>query len=245
MTIGQRIKEARKSAGLTQRELAEKSGTATGTIQQYELGKRQPRIEQLQAIASALGVTTNYFLTGEKTEKHPLDWTRSLDKKLNLIGCFLESDELILGAFSDEDNTKWIRLTDCLLILSDEELKTLDSETDSYLRFKLQELKEKHKDKIKPLYWPLSSPPASGTIGQEQTEPDTAEQKSSGMVKLEKQKKPTPVSEDELEKMFIQYVQKLNPQQQQMILDQMQNMIGQQKAPSSAFAQQIIDETAQ
>ena len=71
MTIGQRIKEVRKSAGLTQRELAEKSGTATGTIQQYELGKRQPRIEQLQAIASALGVTTNYFLTGEKKEVRP------------------------------------------------------------------------------------------------------------------------------------------------------------------------------
>lgn len=56
MNIGQRIKEARKNAGLTQRELAEKSGTATGTIQQYELGKRQPRLEQLRAIAAALGV---------------------------------------------------------------------------------------------------------------------------------------------------------------------------------------------
>lgn len=56
MTIGQRIKEARKSFGLTQRELAEKSGTATGTIQQYELGKRQPRLEQLQRISNALNV---------------------------------------------------------------------------------------------------------------------------------------------------------------------------------------------
>ena len=194
MTIGQRIKEVRKSAGLTQRELAEKSGTATGTIQQYELGKRQPRIEQLQAIASVLGVTTNYFLTGEKTEKHPLDWTRSLDKKLNLIGCSLESDELILGAFSDEDNKKWIRLPDCLLMLSDDELKDLDDETDSYLRFKLQELREKHRDKIKPPYWPLSSPTTPDPIRQERTELGAAEQKSA-----EKQKKPTPVTEDGLE----------------------------------------------
>lgn len=194
MTIGQRIKEARKNAGLTQRELAEKSGTATGTIQQYELGKRQPRIEQLQAIASALGVTTNYFLTGEKTEKHPLDWTRSLDKKLNLIGCSLESDELILGAFSDEDNKKWIRLPDCLLMLSDDELKDLDDETDSYLRFKLQELREKHRDKIKPPYWPLSIPPTPDTIRQERTELGAAEQKSA-----EKQKKPIPISGDGLE----------------------------------------------
>lgn len=56
MGIGERIKAARKSAGLTQKALAEKIGAATGTIQQYELGKRQPRIERLQAIAAALNV---------------------------------------------------------------------------------------------------------------------------------------------------------------------------------------------
>ena len=55
MPIGQRIQEARKKAGYTQKELAEKIGVVTGTIQQYELGKRQPRIEQIQAIAAALG----------------------------------------------------------------------------------------------------------------------------------------------------------------------------------------------
>ena len=64
MTIGQRIKEARKSAGLTQRELAEKAGTATGTIQQYELGKRQPRIEKFQAIADVLNVDVNWLMNG-------------------------------------------------------------------------------------------------------------------------------------------------------------------------------------
>ena len=57
VTIGQRIKGARKNAGLTQRALAEKIGVATGTIQQYELGKRQPRIGQLGLIANALGVS--------------------------------------------------------------------------------------------------------------------------------------------------------------------------------------------
>ena len=247
MTIGQRIKEARKNAGLTQRELAEKSGSATGTIQQYELGKRQPRIEQLQAIASALGVTTAYFLTGEIAEKHPLNWTRSLDKKLNLIGCSLESDELILGAFSDEDNKKWIRLPDCLLMLSDNELKDLDDETDSYLRFKLQELREKHKDRIKPPYWPLSSPPAPDAIGQEQTEVDTAGQRSAEMVNVEKQKKPTPVTEDgqdELEEFVRRRKADLTAGQQQKIFEMMQAMITPQKSLLSASAQEKVDGTS-
>lgn len=56
MTIGQRIKNARKQQGLTQEQLAQRLGLATGTIQQYELGKRQPRIEQLRRIADALNV---------------------------------------------------------------------------------------------------------------------------------------------------------------------------------------------
>lgn len=64
MTIGERIKTARSNAGLTQRDLAEKSGMATGTVQQYELGKRQPRIEQLQKIADALDVDISYLMNG-------------------------------------------------------------------------------------------------------------------------------------------------------------------------------------
>lgn len=59
MTIGERIKEKRKAARFTQKELAERAGTATGTIQQYELGKRQPRLEQLRRIALALNTSVS------------------------------------------------------------------------------------------------------------------------------------------------------------------------------------------
>lgn len=51
MTISEKIRELRKYAGLTQRTLGELSGTSETTIKQYELGKRQPRIEQLKKIA--------------------------------------------------------------------------------------------------------------------------------------------------------------------------------------------------
>ena len=56
MKIGSRIKEARKRAGLTQKALALQIGVATGTVQQYELGKRQPRLEQIYTIADALNI---------------------------------------------------------------------------------------------------------------------------------------------------------------------------------------------
>lgn len=56
MSIGDNIRQARKTSGFTQEQLAAKSGVATVTIRQYEGGKRQPRIEQLTAIANALSV---------------------------------------------------------------------------------------------------------------------------------------------------------------------------------------------
>lgn len=62
MTTGQLIHKYRKEKNLTQKELAAALGLATGTIQQYELGKRQPRIEQLKAIADVLGVRVEHLL---------------------------------------------------------------------------------------------------------------------------------------------------------------------------------------
>ena len=56
MTIGKQIKYYRKEAGLTQKELAERLDVSPNTIQQYELGKRQPRLEMINRIAGALGI---------------------------------------------------------------------------------------------------------------------------------------------------------------------------------------------
>ena len=56
MTIGERIRMERKIKKLTQGQLADLSGVAVGTIRQYEVGRRQPRIEQLNMIATALDV---------------------------------------------------------------------------------------------------------------------------------------------------------------------------------------------
>lgn len=66
MTIGERIKTARKSEGLTQKQLGELSGTSEITVRQYERGTRQPRIEQLKRIADVLGVSAAYLLVGDE-----------------------------------------------------------------------------------------------------------------------------------------------------------------------------------
>lgn len=64
MTVGDRIRKERKAAGMTQKQLGEKSGIAEPTIRRYELGKLYPKIATLQKIADALDSDVNYLLHG-------------------------------------------------------------------------------------------------------------------------------------------------------------------------------------
>lgn len=61
MKIGEKIKTARISANMTQAELAEKLGVAYQNIGQLESGKRKPKLETIQKIADALGVSVSYL----------------------------------------------------------------------------------------------------------------------------------------------------------------------------------------
>ena len=56
MTIGENIKTVRKQKGLTQKQLAERTGLATITIQQYEADKYEPRPDNIIRIAKVLEV---------------------------------------------------------------------------------------------------------------------------------------------------------------------------------------------
>lgn len=56
MTAGQRIKAARRAAGITQKELGEKLGISFQSVAQWENDLRNPKIETLQRLADALGV---------------------------------------------------------------------------------------------------------------------------------------------------------------------------------------------
>ena len=62
MTTGQRIKAARKKAGMTQAALAEKLGISYVNISQLEKDQRNPKLETLQRIANALGTSISNLL---------------------------------------------------------------------------------------------------------------------------------------------------------------------------------------
>lgn len=60
--IGKKIRMYREFRGFNQLQLAEMSGINVGTIRKYELGIRNPKPDQLEKIASALGLNVSVFL---------------------------------------------------------------------------------------------------------------------------------------------------------------------------------------
>lgn len=62
MTIGEKIKEARKSAGLTQEQIAEKLMVSRQAITKWESDKGIPDVDNLKAISSLLNVSIDYLL---------------------------------------------------------------------------------------------------------------------------------------------------------------------------------------
>ena len=79
--VGERIMLRRKKLQLTQEELAEQASLTTQFVSYAESGKRGMRPENLMKIASALGVSTDYILTGDIIDKDML----LLNKKLELL----------------------------------------------------------------------------------------------------------------------------------------------------------------
>ncbi len=55
--VVQAIIDARKNAGLTQKELSERTGIAQGDISKLENGNANPSIRTLQRLAAAMGMT--------------------------------------------------------------------------------------------------------------------------------------------------------------------------------------------
>lgn len=93
MTTGDRIKNARKAAKMTQQEVADKLGMKGPSYQQYESGRRNPKRETLRKIAAAIGVP-EWELTGD--DEYPSAFTPDIKKEpAPESGLSAEEDKLV------------------------------------------------------------------------------------------------------------------------------------------------------
>ena len=66
MTLGEKIKDARKQCGLSQEQLAEKMSVSRSAIAKWETDKGLPDIDNLKALAGFLNVSVDYLLDDEE-----------------------------------------------------------------------------------------------------------------------------------------------------------------------------------
>lgn len=113
-----RIKEARESAGYSQKELAQIIGVAQNTFHGYESGKHDPKSDLLIKIANACNVSVDYLLgvnvNSEKNspsaaEAAPGEDVRNIFDKLN--------DLLVSEGFIKEDEDLTDRQADVILAI--------------------------------------------------------------------------------------------------------------------------------
>lgn len=69
-----RLKELRKKSGLNQSQLAEKIGVSLLTLFRWEKGERTPRLEEIKALAKALGVSEADLLNDSPPVHKPGEW---------------------------------------------------------------------------------------------------------------------------------------------------------------------------
>mgnify|MGYP004473173735 FL=1 len=85
--MNERIKELRKSLGLTQLEFGEQVGVKANTIGNYEIGLRTPSDAVIRAICREFNVNENWLRTGEGEMFNPQD-----EKLAAFVGSLVADD---------------------------------------------------------------------------------------------------------------------------------------------------------
>lgn len=74
--IGHRIKQARQSAGLSLRDLAERAGVSAMAVSKYERDESTPSSTVLLALAQTLGVRVEYFFRQTEVELEAVEYRK-------------------------------------------------------------------------------------------------------------------------------------------------------------------------
>lgn len=104
MTFGEKLKNARKEAGLSQEQLAEKLSVSRSAVAKWEAGNGMPDVDNLKAMASLLNTSIDYLL--DEDEKITFNETREpieLDSFEKTGKCRDKKDAAVYWKYKDAD----------------------------------------------------------------------------------------------------------------------------------------------
>ncbi len=106
MTIGEKIREARKSKGWSQRLLAQRIDSDASYINRIETGKLNPSVVGLQRIADALECSLDQLVRGKDNDPEVHIRDKGVLERMRLIDSLEEADRNALIHIIDSMLTK-------------------------------------------------------------------------------------------------------------------------------------------
>ena len=104
MTLGEKLKEARRGCGFTQEQLAEKLCVSRQAVTKWESDKGMPDIGNLKAIATLLNISIDYLLDNDSNiDKLVIKESINLDDFIKSGRCRCKQDAAVLNKFNDAD----------------------------------------------------------------------------------------------------------------------------------------------
>ena len=102
MTLGEKLKEARKKIGLSQEQLAEKLCVSRQAVTKWESDKGMPDIGNLKAIATLLNTSIDYLVDNDSNiDKLVIKEYINLDDFEKSGRCRCKQDAVVLNNFND------------------------------------------------------------------------------------------------------------------------------------------------
>lgn len=148
MDFSQRLKELRTEKGISKVTMAKKLDIPYTTYNNYENG-REPKYEILRKIARILNVTLSELL--EDNFKNYLsdmkdDWAHP---EMHNYMRFMNNLEAINYTLNGDESEgyMWLANAKHTIEVTEDEISELISEVDSYLLFRIEQLKKKKEDK--------------------------------------------------------------------------------------------------
>ena len=104
MTFGEKLREARKEAKLSQEEFAVKAGVSRSAVAKWESDRGMPDVENLKVIASLLNISVDYLLDDDSRLtfneiREPID----LDSYTKTGKCRDKKDAACYARYGDAD----------------------------------------------------------------------------------------------------------------------------------------------
>ena len=98
--FGKRVLDLLENIGYTQREFATMIGVSEGALSRYLKDEREPKMEVIANMATALNTTTDYLLTG-KEDKESFEETYRLVARGTVSMTDEEKTKLIKALFNN------------------------------------------------------------------------------------------------------------------------------------------------